>query len=87
MLTNIQNNPPDYFQIEDGILKSYTGREEVAAVPGKVHTIGEGAFKGCVSLKKVILPSGLLKILDGAFKGCRKLQEVLIPAGVSYIGS
>ena len=87
MLTNIQNNPPDYFQIEDGILKSYSGREEVAAVPGEVHTIGEGAFKGCVSLKKVILPSGLLKILDGAFKGCRKLQEVLIPAGVSYIGS
>lgn len=87
MLTNIQNNPPDYYQIEDGILKSYTGREEAAAVPGEVHTIGEGAFKGCVSLKKVILPPGLLRILDGAFKGCRKLQEVRIPTGVSYIGS
>ena len=47
------------FTIENGVLKSYAGREERIVVPGQVHTIGEEAFKGCVSLQKVILPSGL----------------------------
>lgn len=75
----------DDFLIEDGVLKSYTGRDECILVPD-VHTIGEGAFKGCVSLKKVVLPDGLCRILSGAFKGCRKLREIEIPSGVSWIG-
>ncbi len=82
-----KNKLQNYYQVEDGVLKSYMGREETAVVPEDVHTIGEGAFKGYVSLKKVILPPGLLRILDGAFKGCRRLQEVRIPEGVSHIGS
>ncbi|MDE5893974.1 MAG: leucine-rich repeat domain-containing protein, partial [Acetatifactor sp.] len=73
------------FLIEKGILKTYTGREEFITVPEQVHTIGEGALKGCVSLKKVVLPSGLRRILSGAFKGCRKLKEIEIPAGVTYV--
>lgn len=76
----------DYYQIENGTLKRYTGRDEVITVPEGIHTIGEGALKGCVSLKKVILPQGLKCILADAFKGCRKLEEVVIPEGVTYIG-
>ncbi len=74
------------FLIRDGILETYIGRDELVEVPETVHTIGEGAFKACVSMKKVVLPPGLKKILSGAFKGCRKLEEAEIPAGVSYIG-
>lgn len=73
------------FLIENGVLKSYSGRDECITVPD-VHTIGEGAFKACVSLKKVVLPAGLRRILPGAFKGCRKLTEMEIPSGVSSIG-
>lgn len=58
-------------QIQDGILISYTGREEALTIPEGVHTIGEGALKGCASLKKVILPQSLRRILGGAFKGCK----------------
>ncbi|MDE7204025.1 MAG: leucine-rich repeat domain-containing protein, partial [Lachnospiraceae bacterium] len=76
----------EYYQIENGVLIRYTGREEVLQVPEGIQTIGEGAFKGCVSLKKVVLPSGLDCIMGDAFKGCRKLEEVVIPDGVSYIG-
>ena len=47
------------FQIENGILKSYTGRQEQVTVPEEVRVVGENAFKGCVSLRKVVLPSGL----------------------------
>ncbi len=74
------------FQIEKGILKSYTGRQEQVIVPEEVHTIGEDAFKGCVSLRKVVLPAGLVHILSGAFKGCRRLKEIAVPPGVTHVG-
>lgn len=75
------------FQIEKGVLTAYEGREESVVVPEQVHTIGAGAFKACVSLKRVILPEGLRTIEENAFKGCRKLEEVRIPGQVSRIGS
>lgn len=75
------------FIIEDGVLKAYTGRAEIVEVPKEVHTIGEGAFKACVSLRKVVLPFGLQCIQDHAFKGCRLLEEVRIPNGVSKVGN
>ncbi|MBR6771086.1 MAG: leucine-rich repeat domain-containing protein [Lachnospiraceae bacterium] len=74
------------FHIQDGILISYTEREDVVVVPHGVHSIGEEAFKACISLKKVVLPWGLHRIMARAFKGCRKLEEVEIPAGVCEIG-
>ena len=40
------------YLIKDGVLQAYTGREEILIVPDGIHTIGEGAFKACVSLKK-----------------------------------
>lgn len=76
----------DGFLIKEGVLESYTLRETEVVVPHEVHTIGEGAFKGCVSLEKVVLPQGLKKIGAHAFKGCRKLREVRIPDGVTEIG-
>ncbi len=76
----------EYYQIENGILKRYTGRDEMIEIPEGIHTIGEGALKGCVSLKKVLLPQGLKYISPDAFKGCRRLEEVVIPEGVTAIG-
>ncbi len=76
----------DYYKIVDGVLKSYFGREECAYVPEEIHTIDEGAFKGCASLKKVVLPKGLRYIGKGAFKGCRKLEEAELSPGITYIG-
>ncbi len=75
------------FQTEEGVLISYTGRDETVTVPEQVHAIGDGAFKACVSLKKVILPESLRTIGENAFKGCRKLEEVQIPDQVSRIGA
>lgn len=74
------------FIIKDGILEAYTGREQEICVPEGVHTIGEGAFKACVSLERVVLPESLTCIGDHAFKGCRRLAGIRIPEGVSRIG-
>ncbi len=75
------------FRIRDGVLEAYTGREEFLNVPDGIHTIGEGAFKGCVSVKRIVLPGGLRRIEEGAFKGCRRLEEVEIPQGVTGLGA
>lgn len=77
----------DKLQIQEGVLVAYTGREEIIRVPEGVHTIGEGAFKACVSLRQVELPKSLKYIEAYAFKGCRLLEQVEIPPMVSKIGS
>ena len=48
------------YQIENGILKRYTGREETIEIPEGIHTIGEGALKGCVFL---FVAAGLVRWL------------------------
>lgn len=42
-------------------------------------------FKDCVSLKKVVLPEGLVAIGGGAFRGCTALEEIVIPDSVTSI--
>lgn len=73
-------------KIRDGFFVSYEGRAETVIVPEGVHTIGEDAFKACVSIKKIVLPQSLRRILPRAFKGCRNLCELEIPEGVKEIG-
>ena len=73
-------------EIRDGFFVSYEGRAETVIVPEGVHTIGEDAFKACVSIKKIVLPQSLRHILPRAFKGCRNLCELEIPEGVKEIG-
>lgn len=74
------------FHIERDVLLSYQGREEFVTVPEGIRVIGKGAFKACVSLKKISLPESLHTIMAEAFKGCRKLEDIEIPSKVSYIG-
>lgn len=38
-------------------------------LPGTLWALGEGVFRGCGSLKRVNLPSGLHEIGAGAFYG------------------
>ena len=51
----------------------------------KVTTIGENAFSGNKSLKKVKLGKNVKTIGKGAFKGCTKLKEVSGGAGLVVI--
>ena len=47
--------------------------------------INVGAFKGCSSLRVVILVDGIKTIEDGAFGRCA-LEEILLPATLTVIG-
>lgn len=43
---------------------------------GKIELIGNGAFKGCCSLTKLIFPETMKTISEDAFSGCTNLREV-----------
>lgn len=63
---------------------------------GHVTVIGSGAFAGCVSLKKVLLPDGVIlrdqvynysNGFGGCFERCTNLEEVVFGSSVTYIGT
>ena len=83
--------------IEDALkIKAYTGEAEELEIPATlVHptygelpvvSIGEAAFLGNETLKKVVVPEGVTAIKTGAFQSCRALTDVVLPEGLETIG-
>lgn len=75
------------------INSAFCGRNNLSGIyiPDGVEEIGDkdswfGAFRGCVKLHSIILPSTLYKIRKYAFGGCIKLKNISIPNSVESIG-
>lgn len=51
-----------------------------------VTVIGDNAFKNCIHLAQVQLPSTLKSIQKNAFFNCQSLSEIRLPPNVRYIG-
>lgn len=54
-------------------------------IPDTIKTMGQYAFNGCQSLKKVTLSKNCKVVSDGAFSECPVLTTVVIPEGVTTI--
>ncbi len=77
-------------------IKAYTGDAEELEIPATlihpsygelpVVTIGEAAFLGNETLKKVTVPEGVTAIKTGAFQSCSALTDVVLPEGLEKIG-
>ena len=66
--------------------KAFYGRDiSSVVIPDTVTGIGDGAFKGCMELKKVTIPDSVKYIGDEAFMGCISLQEAEIGSSVKDI--
>lgn len=52
----------------------------------ELETVGVSAFLDCISLAKVVLPSGAASIGRQAFHGCTNLTSIYIPESVETIG-
>ena len=50
-------------------------------------TIGEEAFRGCVSLSSLRLPKTLSRISYGVFIGCDALEKISLPKGIELGGA
>ena len=76
-------------------VSGYSGKPTDVTIPstvtisGKeysVTSIGYEAFRNCLFLRSIEIPSGVTSIGDYAFKTCIKLIEIEIPSGVTSIG-
>ena len=56
------------------------------SLPKSIKFVGEGAFRDCAALKKVVFREGLLHMEDSVFENCEKLESVSIPSTVLYMG-
>ena len=76
-------------EIEITRLKSFDQSVEVPERIGNryVTIIGPQAFKGCRSLRKLILPSSIKAIKKDAFYCCDRLEEINLTEGIEKIDS
>lgn len=70
-------------------ITKYYGNVYALTIPDEldgypVTAIGEGAFKGNVSLGSVVIPNGVERIGKEAFSGCTTLADVVLPENSKY---
>ena len=52
---------------------------------GSVDSIGDYAFKGCISLESATIPDGVVSLGDNVFEGCDNLRELNIGSGLETL--
>lgn len=68
--------PDDVYAIGFYAFSDQKSLQEVIIKGNGLHFIGNHAFDGCSSLKKITIPSSVTKIGDNAFDGCKSLKDV-----------
>ena len=69
---------------------AFSGQTKITAVnniPDSVNKIGQYAFTGLQSLKKIVLPQGITDIPKGMLQNCYALESVTIQENVLTIGT
>lgn len=72
------------FQIVDGVLEKYLGKQKEVTIPDGVKIIDNEAFRKCTFLEHVIIPESVIKI-GKAFSYCQSLKSTNIPRGITEI--
>lgn len=88
--TALYNNPANWengaLYISDCLIAVDSTLVGKYKITEKTRLIGDGAFKGCESLKSVNIPNSMTRIGHEAFAGCSSLRSVTIPKSVKSIG-
>ena len=67
-------------------LSCFAAVQELERVVMPSGLIRPSAFRGCTSLREVVLGENVTEIRSGAFSGCTALEEIVIPDNVSVLG-
>lgn len=81
---NIDHNESN-FEIEDSILRKYTGNDANVEIPNGVTKIYDYTFSDCTSLTSVVIPDSVTEISYSAFDHCTNLKSIKIPDNVTEI--
>lgn len=84
-LSDVGREPWD---IDNGVLVGYYGKDETVVVPEEVTVIGEGAFAHYgpqSNMEYIVLHDGITRIGANAFEDCKKLRTIEIPEKVTKI--
>jgi len=73
---------PDYLFCNCNLLESVEIPDSISE-----RTINADTFKGCISLKKVVLPGKITSIDSSTFSGLTQLEEVKLGEGLKSIGT
>lgn len=79
----------EFFEVnEKRMIPWYDHRGDIkkVVVENGVTSIGENAFRDCVSLGSIRLPDSILTIGDNAFYECKGLKSIVIPDSVADMG-
>ncbi|MBQ8496519.1 MAG: leucine-rich repeat protein [Clostridia bacterium] len=76
------------FQIKNGVVKKYFGKNADVVIPEGVKSIGSGAFQYHKTIVTVELPASLTRVCKEAFADCHTLQRVTFSENckLSHIG-
>ncbi len=74
------------------VITAYSGNSESVTVPSQlggeaVKALGNEVFKEKTNLKKVTIPSGVVKIGSYCFFKAEKLGSISLPSTITYIGA
>ena len=73
------------FEIQNGTLYRYKGKQKNVVIPDNVSIIGENAFYGKENIESIVVPSCVKAIKRAAFCFCRKLKHISLPEGLETI--
>jgi len=78
---------PNDFDIENGVLIKYRGRDRDVVTPTGITSIAEEAFQYSHNLVSLTISEGVTEIGKEAFYSCEDLTSITIPSSVKSIGS
>ena len=73
------------FEIVDGVLEKYTGKDEIVRIPEGVRKIDTHAFSNCYSIQKLIYPGTLEYVQLFAYSNCRNITSAEFSPGIKTI--
>ncbi|MCI9004578.1 MAG: leucine-rich repeat protein [Lachnospiraceae bacterium] len=72
------------FEITDGVLVKYNGRDTDVTILAGVTAIGSKAFFNS-RIQSVTVPAGVVSIGESAFESCSSLSSISLPTGLTAI--
>ena len=75
------------FEIREGVLVSYSGKDTRVVIPEGVEEIGENAFSNQSQLEELYFPEGVEVVGQNAFYRCISLRSIKLPESLKRIES